>query len=32
MGAKDPEHHAKVTITRSTLPEETQLLVIDYKR
>ncbi len=32
MGAKDPEHHAKVTVTRSTLPEETQLLVIDYKR
>jgi L-ascorbate metabolism protein UlaG (beta-lactamase superfamily) len=32
MGAKSPEHHAKVTITRSSLPEETQVLVIDYKR
>lgn len=32
MGAKSPEHHAKVTITRSTLPEETQVLVIDYKK
>ncbi|HEY8173883.1 MAG TPA: MBL fold metallo-hydrolase [Dehalococcoidia bacterium] len=32
MGSKTPEHHAKVTITRSSLPEETQVLVIDYKR
>jgi L-ascorbate metabolism protein UlaG (beta-lactamase superfamily) len=32
MGAKNPEHHAKVTVTRSSLPEETQLLVLDYKR
>ncbi len=32
MGAKSPEHHAKVTITRGSLPEETQVLVIDYKR
>jgi hypothetical protein len=32
MGEKDPEHHAKVTITRSSLPEETQVLVVDYKR
>lgn len=32
MGAKGPEHHAKVTVTRSTLPEETQVLVVDYKR
>jgi L-ascorbate metabolism protein UlaG (beta-lactamase superfamily) len=32
MGAKSPEHHAKVTITRSSLPDERQVLVIDYKR
>jgi L-ascorbate metabolism protein UlaG (beta-lactamase superfamily) len=32
MGAKSPEHHAKVTITKSSLPEETQVLVVDYKR
>jgi L-ascorbate metabolism protein UlaG (beta-lactamase superfamily) len=32
MGAKSPERHQKVTITRSSLPEETQVLVIDYKR
>jgi L-ascorbate metabolism protein UlaG (beta-lactamase superfamily) len=32
MGAKSPEHHAKVTITKSSLPEETQVLVIDYKK
>ena len=32
MGSKDPERHAKVTVTRSTLPEETQVLVVDYKR
>jgi L-ascorbate metabolism protein UlaG (beta-lactamase superfamily) len=32
MGAKTPEHHAKVTITRSSLPEETQIMVIDYKK
>ena len=32
MGAKNPETHQKATITRSTLPEETQLLVLDYKR
>jgi L-ascorbate metabolism protein UlaG (beta-lactamase superfamily) len=32
MGAKSPEHHAKVTITRSALPDERQVLVIDYKR
>lgn len=32
MGAKNPERHQKATITRSMLPEETQLLVLDYKR
>ena len=32
MGAKNPEQHAKVTVTRSSLPEETQLLVLDYKK
>ena len=32
MGAKSPEHHAKITVTRSTLPDETQVLVLDYKR
>lgn len=32
MGAKSPERHAKVTVTRSSLPEETQLLVVDYKK
>ena len=32
MGAKSPEHHAKITVTRSALPEETQVLVLDYKR
>jgi L-ascorbate metabolism protein UlaG (beta-lactamase superfamily) len=32
MGAKNPEPHAKVTVTRSSLPEETQLLVLDYKK
>ena len=32
MGAKSPEHHAKLTVTRSSLPEETQIMVIDYKR
>ncbi len=32
MGAKSPEHHAKVTVTRSSLPEEMQIFVVDYKR
>jgi L-ascorbate metabolism protein UlaG (beta-lactamase superfamily) len=32
MGAKNPESHQKATITRSTLPEETQLLVLEYKK
>ena len=31
MGAKSPETHAKIAVTRSSLPEETQLLVLDYK-
>ena len=32
MGAKSPETHAKIAVTRSSLPDETQLLVLDYKR
>lgn len=32
MGVKSSERHAKVTVTRSSLPEETQVLVLDYKR
>ncbi len=32
MGAKTAETHAKLTVTRSSLPEETQVLVLDYKR
>lgn len=32
MGAKSPEHHAKVTVTRTSLPEEMQIFVVDYKR
>jgi L-ascorbate metabolism protein UlaG (beta-lactamase superfamily) len=32
MGAKAPERHQKITVTRSSLPEETQVLVLDYKR
>lgn len=32
IGEKNPEHHAKATITRNSLPEETQVLVVDYKR
>lgn len=32
MGAKAAETHAKIAVTRSTLPEETQVLVLDYKR
>ena len=31
MGAKSPETHAKIAVTRSSLPEETQILVLDYK-
>jgi L-ascorbate metabolism protein UlaG (beta-lactamase superfamily) len=32
MGAKSAETHAKLAVTRSSLPEETQVLVLDYKR
>jgi L-ascorbate metabolism protein UlaG (beta-lactamase superfamily) len=32
MGAKSAERHQKLTITRSSLPEETQVMVLDYKR
>ncbi len=32
MGGKAPETHLKMTVTRSSLPEETQTIVLDYKR
>jgi L-ascorbate metabolism protein UlaG (beta-lactamase superfamily) len=32
MGAKAGETHAKLAVTRSSLPEETQVVVLDYKR
>ena len=32
MGAKTTETHAKIAVTRSSLPEETQVLILDYKR
>lgn len=32
MGAKTTESHAKIAVTRSSLPDETQILVLDYKR
>jgi L-ascorbate metabolism protein UlaG (beta-lactamase superfamily) len=32
MGAKPGERHAKLAVTRSSLPEETQVIVLDYKR
>jgi L-ascorbate metabolism protein UlaG (beta-lactamase superfamily) len=32
MGAKSPERHAKVTVTKSSLPEETQVVVVDYRK
>jgi L-ascorbate metabolism protein UlaG (beta-lactamase superfamily) len=32
MGAKNPDPHQKATITRSSLPDETQLLVLEYKK
>lgn len=32
MGAKNPETHAKIAVTRSSLPEETQIIVLDYRR
>lgn len=31
MGAKTTETHAKIAVTRSSLPEETQVLILDYK-
>lgn len=32
MGAQKSESHAKLTVTRSSLPEETQVIVVDVKR
>lgn len=32
MGAQKSESHAKLTVTRSSLPEEMQVLVVDVKR
>jgi L-ascorbate metabolism protein UlaG (beta-lactamase superfamily) len=32
MGAKTTETHAKIAVTRSSLPEQTQVLILDYKR
>jgi L-ascorbate metabolism protein UlaG (beta-lactamase superfamily) len=32
MGLKSPERHAKIAVTRSSLPDETQVLVLEYKR
>jgi L-ascorbate metabolism protein UlaG (beta-lactamase superfamily) len=32
MGAKAGETHAKLAVTRSSLPDETQVVVLDYKR
>jgi len=32
MGAKSPETHAKIAVTRNSLPEEMQIIVLDYKR
>jgi L-ascorbate metabolism protein UlaG (beta-lactamase superfamily) len=32
MSAKAPETHAKIAVTRSSLPDEMQMLVLDYKR
>ena len=32
MGAKSTETHAKIAVTRSSLPEGTQVLILDYKR
>lgn len=32
MGVKSPEQHAKIAVTKSSLPDETQVLVLDYKR
>ena len=32
MGAKTTETHAKIAVARNSLPEETQVLILDYKR
>jgi L-ascorbate metabolism protein UlaG (beta-lactamase superfamily) len=32
MGAKAEEHHTKLAVTRSSLPDTTQVLVLDYKK
>jgi hypothetical protein len=32
MGAKSADTHAKLAVTRSSLPDETQVIVLDYKR
>ena len=32
MGAKSSETHAKIAVTRSSLAEQTQVLILDYKR
>ena len=32
MGAKSAEQHQKLSVTRSSLPEEMHLMVMDYKR
>lgn len=32
MGEKTGETHAKISVTRSSLPDRTQVLVLDYKR
>lgn len=32
MGAKIAETHAKIAVTRNSLPEETQVMVLEYKR
>jgi L-ascorbate metabolism protein UlaG (beta-lactamase superfamily) len=32
MGVKSPEQHAKIAVTKSSLPDETQVLVLDYKK
>jgi L-ascorbate metabolism protein UlaG (beta-lactamase superfamily) len=32
MGLKTDEHHPKLAVTRGSLPDETQVIVLDYKR
>lgn len=32
MGVKAEEHHAKIAVTKNSLPETTQVLVLDYKK